>query len=156
MRTFKDTAGRDWTISINVATVKRLRDVLQVDLMDVIEGDLLRRLYSDPILLVDVVYVLVKPQADELGVTDEQFGAAMGGDSIEFATKAMVEEIVDFFPNRRDRERAKKVLAMFDQTVLRAQDKMDLRLESPTFRKELDSLVENAGELSGGAQESPE
>ena len=154
MKTFRDNAGRDWTIAVNVASIKRLRDVLDVDLMGVIEGDLLQRLYADPILLVDVVYVLCKPRADELGVTDEQFGQAMGGDAIELATAALVDEIIDFFPNRRDRERARKVLAKFTTAMQRAQDALDLRVDSPRLQRELDSIVESVGEPAGGSPES--
>ena len=154
MRTFKDNAGRDWTVAVNVASIKRLRDVLDVDLMGVIEGDLLQRLYADPVLLVDVVYVLCKPRADELEVTDEQFGQAMGGDAIELATAALVDEIIDFFPNRRDRERARKVLAKFTTAMERAQDALDLRVESPRLQRELDSIVESVGEPAGDSPES--
>ena len=154
MKTFKDNAGRDWTIAVNVASIKRLRDTLDVDLMGVIEGDLLQRLYADPVLLVDVVYVLCKPRADELEVTDEQFGQAMGGDAIELATAALVDEIIDFFPNRRDRERARKVLAKFTAALQRAQDALDLRVESPRLQRELDSIVESVGEPAGGSPAS--
>ena len=154
MKTFKDNAGRDWTIAVNVASIKRLRDTLEVDLMGVIEGDLLQRLYADPVLLVDVVYVLCKPRADELDVTDEQFGQAMGGDAIELATAALVDEIIDFFPNRRDRERARKVLAKFTTAMERAQDALDLRVDSPRLQRELDSIVESVGEPAGDSPES--
>jgi len=154
VKTFKDNAGRDWTVAVNVASIKRLRDVLDVDLMGVIEGDLLQRLYADPVLLVDVVYVLCKPRADELKVTDEQFGQAMGGDAIELATAALVDEIIDFFPNRRDRERARKVLAKFTAAMERAQEGLDLRGESPRLQRELDSIVESVGEPAGDSPES--
>ena len=154
MHSFKDNAGRDWTIAVNVASIKRLRDTLEVDLMGVIEGDLLQRLYADPVLLVDVVYVLCKPRADELEVSDEQFGQAMGGDAIELATAALVDEIIDFFPNRRDRERARKVLAKFTTAMERAQDALDLRVESPRLQRELDSIVESVGEPAGDSPAS--
>ena len=154
MKTFKDNAGRDWTIAVNVASIKRLRDTLEVDLMGVIEGDLLQRLYADPVLLVDVVYVLCKPQADKAQVTDVQFGEAMGGDAIELATAALVDEIIDFFPNRRDRERARKVLAKFTTAMERAQDALDLRVDSPRLQRELDSIVESVGEPAGGSPAS--
>jgi len=49
------------------------------------------------ILLCDVIFVLVKPQADAAGVSDEQFAAALGGDAILAAQTAFYEELVDFF-----------------------------------------------------------
>jgi len=155
MRAFKDNSGRDWSIAVNTSAIKRIRAELDVDLMDVVEGDLLRRLYADPILLVDVIYVACKPQADEAGVTDEQFGEAMAGDAIDRATAALVEELVDFFPNRRDRERARRVLAKVEATVERIQDVMDLKADSPALQKQLDQIVESVGASFIGSPESP-
>ena len=93
MRTFKDNAGRTWSLTLSVWTVKKVRDLLGVDLLD-LGGEsasaqkpgLLFRLISDPVLLVDVLYVVCKDQADSASVTDEQFGRAMGGDAIDAAT----------------------------------------------------------------------
>ncbi len=155
MRTFKDNAGRDWAIAVNTSAIKRIRSEMEIDLMDVVEGDLLKRLYADPILLVDVIYVACRPQADAAGVTDEQFGEAMAGDAIDRATAALVEELVDFFPNRRDRERARKVLAKVDATVERVQDVLDLKADSPALQRELDRIVESVGESFTGSPESP-
>ncbi len=151
MKQFKDNASRDWSLAVNVTAIKRVRDTLEVDLMDVVEGDLLQRLYADPVLLVDVVYVLVKPQAEAAKVTDEQFGEAMGGDAIELATAALIDEIVDFFPNSRDRDRARKVLAKFDAMLGKAHDALDARVDSPKLQRELDRIVESVGEKSTGS-----
>ena len=156
MKTFKDNAGRDWTVAVTTAAIKRLRGMLEIDLMDVVEGDLLKKLYADPVLLVDVIYVLCKPQADAAEITDEQFGEAMAGDAIELATTALVDEIIDFFPNRRDRDRARKVMEKFRLASDRVQDALDLRAESPALDREIDQIVASAGEPSTGSPESLE
>jgi hypothetical protein len=75
--------------------------MMDVDLLEVIEGKLIDRLIADPILLCDVIWGLCKPQADEAGLDDEAFGRAMAGDAIDAATTALLEELVDFFPLRR-------------------------------------------------------
>jgi hypothetical protein len=62
MRTFKDNAGRTWSLTLSVWTVKKVRDLLGVDLLD-LGGEsatgssdkkpgLLFRLIADPVLLV--------------------------------------------------------------------------------------------------------
>jgi len=107
MRTFHDNAGRNWAVTLNVATLKRIRALTAIDLINIISLDehrkpnveLLERLSEDPILLVDVLYAACKPEADSQNVTDEQFGAAMAGDAIEHATNALLEELVSFFPD---------------------------------------------------------
>ena len=70
-----------------------------VDLVDAIdEGRLLTRLADDPALLVDTLFVCVMDEAEKRGVTDEQFGESLGGDTLGGAIHALTWEIVDFFP----------------------------------------------------------
>ena len=99
MKPFNDSAGRTWEVTVNVGAVRRVRDLLGVDLMDVAGGDLLDRLADDPVLLVDVLYVLVKPQADAKGVSDEEFGRGMVGGVLDEAASALMKELLDFFPS---------------------------------------------------------
>lgn len=101
MKTFTDNANRTWTLAINVDAIKRVKSLLDVDLMQAIDGKLIERLCDDPILLCDVIYALVKPQADAANVSDESFGQAMAGDAIDRATEAMLEDLVSFFPSQR-------------------------------------------------------
>lgn len=98
MRTFKDNEAREWFVRVDVAAVKRVRDLLQVNLLDVLGGDLVERLRRDPVLLCDVLYVLCQPQANERQLADVDFGRAMAGDAIASATDALLEELVSFFP----------------------------------------------------------
>ncbi len=141
MRQFKDNENRDWIIAINVAVLKRVKQLLDVDLLDVAGGGLIERLASDPVLLVDVLYAVCKPQAMGAGVSDEQFGEAMAGDVIESATVALLEELVLFFPSRRDRERAQSVLAAFWKAVDSSHDLLDAEAQKaidkvqPTLEK---------------------
>ncbi|HOF17723.1 MAG TPA: hypothetical protein PK082_02345 [Phycisphaerae bacterium] len=103
MKTFTDNAGRSWTVEVNVAAVKRVRGLLDVDLLDAAGSKLIGRLIDDPVLLCDLVYCLCKPQADAQDVGDEDFGKAMAGDAIEAATTALLEELTDFFPSPKRR-----------------------------------------------------
>lgn len=98
MKTFTDNTGKTWSIAINVGAVKRVRATLDVNLLDAVEGKLIERLVSDPILLCDVIFVLCLQEAETRGITDEQFGQAMACDAIDAATSALLEELVDFFP----------------------------------------------------------
>jgi hypothetical protein len=117
MPSFKDTSGREWLVTLNVAQVKRVRERLGVNLADLQEGNLLTRL-ADPVLLVDVLFVLVLPQAEESKVTDEQFAAGLGGDTLSAASTALLEALCDFFP-QPTRLMLRKVLA---QTQARQAD----------------------------------
>lgn len=105
MHAFTDAAGRQWPLVLTVSTIKRLRDVLAVDLLEVAGGNLLNRLADDPCLLVDVIYVIAKPEADAKNVSDEEFGKGMVGNVLDEAASALMKELLDFFP-RAQRVRA--------------------------------------------------
>ena len=148
MKTFTDNAGRTWTVAVNVGAVKRVKDLTGVNLASAVFGDVVEKLAEDPVLLCDVLYALCKPEAEANGVTDEQFGQAMGGDAIDTATTALLEELVSFFPSRR-RSVLQKVLDkhehlegvvlasaakrlesdLLDRAVQKEMEKLDARLE---------------------------
>lgn len=86
MKTFTDTQGVEWPISVTTAGTKRVRAMLGVDLFKVNDGSLFDEL-GDPVTLVDVLYVLCKPLADERKMTDEQFG--------EHVPPAALDDIAD-------------------------------------------------------------
>ena len=137
MKTFTDNAGRTWTITVNVDAIKRVRSLLDVNLLDVVDGKLLERIVGDPVLLCDVIYCLVKPEADAKQVTDEDFGRAMAGDAIDHATTALLEELVDFFPGPKRRVLA-KALAKLQALEARALEVAETRLDDP----ELEARIE--------------
>ena len=99
MKPFTDSQGRTWNVTVNVGAIKRVRDLLGVDLLDVANNDLLSRLADDPCLLVDVLYALCKPEADAAKVTDEDFGQAMVGGVLDEASGVLMKELLDFFPS---------------------------------------------------------
>jgi hypothetical protein len=103
MKSFKDNEGREWVVSVNVATLKRIRDLLDLDLAQ-LDPKLLQRLHNASLLLVDVVYVACRPEAEKRGVTDEQFGAAMAGTAIGMARQALLAELLDFFRGNQQHE----------------------------------------------------
>ncbi len=112
MHSFRDSEGRPWNLAINVSTVKRVRSLVGVDLYRLPEDGFkpLGELLGDPCKFVDVLFAIVKPDADAKEITDESFGAALGGDYIEKASDAFVEELIDFFPDERRRKALRKVI----------------------------------------------
>ncbi len=134
MKTFTDTAGRTWTLSLTIDAAKRVKGLLDVNLLELEAGDppLLTKIGTDVILLCDVIFALVKPQADANDVTDEQFAAALGGETILAAQTALYEELVGFFRGLGRSDLAKAVEAqrrMIDLAVRKIEtriDKLDL------------------------------
>lgn len=113
MHTFADNLGRTWYVAVNVSTIRRVRAALGVDLYQLVDDGMqeLGKLVADPVRLADVLYVLCKEDADAKNISDEDFGRALGGDAITSAAEALVEELVDFFPDERSRAALRRVIA---------------------------------------------
>ena len=142
---FTDTKGDEWAVALNVSAIKAVRNHLGIDLLNLDDGQLILKLTSDPISLVDVIYVLCMDQAEAKGVSDSQFGARMAGDVIADATEAMLEALVSFIPNPRDRANMAKVLKKSEEVMEATRDLVDKEIEAGV----LDQIVQNAlGELS--------
>lgn len=150
MRSFIDVQGRSWSIEITVATLKRVRALAGVDLLEIAGGSLLDRLVVDPVLMGDVLYACVKPQADERQVGDDAFGRSLAGDVVEAATTALLEEIVAFFPSPRRRllEKALGKLAGWRATALTAADR---RLDDPALELAVQAALQGTAVPPGGS-----
>ena len=148
MKTFTDNASRTWTVAINVTSIKRVKDTLDVNLLEAIEGHLLERLVSDPVLLCDLLFVLCKPEADAQQISDEEFGQSMAGDAIDRATTALLEELVDFFPSGK-RGVLKNALGKLKHLETRAIEIATERLESPQLAAHLEALLTAPGDSFG-------
>jgi len=144
MRTFQDSAGRTWTIAVTVDAVKRVRDLLKEDLLDI--ERVFPRLLIDPILLCDVVYCVCKPQADAEKVSDVDFARAMAGDTIARAKAALIEELVDFFPDQSQRETIRLAIAKYSQWNKKAVELVKAKLQRTELPKELEAALNSIGE----------
>ena len=150
MQSFTDTTGHKWAVDVTVATVKRAKALLAVDLLSVAEqdSDLYRRLALDPVFMCDVLYAACKPEADALGVTDEQFGERLRGEALDAATDALLRAIADFFPKGR-REMLRAAAAKIDQALTLSGQRGAAEME----RLDVTSLLDDA--RSASATSSP-
>ena len=159
MHIFTDNKGRKWDIVLNVNQMKRVRAVLGIDLVNVItldakgevKVDLIDRIANDPCLLVDILCVLTEKQAASLGVSDIQFGESLAGDAIEDATKAFLDELVDFFPGAK-RLFLQKAVTLARKYTLEMTSALEKALSDP----ELEKRVAQSMNLSQSSQESLE
>lgn len=149
MHTFTDTTGRCWRLAIHAPAIKRVRALTGVDLMDAVGGGLLARLGADVVLLVDVLYALCEPQARELEVSDVQFGESLGGDTIEEATTAFLEELLGFFP-KAPRRLLAKALTRAQTLVDAGMAKAEHALENGRLDGAL-SMTSSPGPRPGGS-----
>jgi NAD/NADP transhydrogenase alpha subunit len=134
MHIFKDADGREWTVTVNVGTVKKLR-ALGCDIMAE-DGGGINSLASDPVALAEAIWMVCEEQGQKRSITDSMFYSSLGGDSIEAATDAMINAIIDFFPSARKRLLQKamdKSRTLKSEMIRRAEKKIDeMGLESVT------------------------
>jgi hypothetical protein len=142
MHRFKDNADREWDISLNGWQLKKLKETIDFDARD---HESILKAANDPLLLCNVLFVLCEKQAKERGVSDEQFGEALGGDAIDAATEAYIQESVDFFP-RSQRPALNKVLATVKDYQTRATDLATEKLNSPAMANLVEASLTEANQ----------
>lgn len=154
MKTFVDNAGRTWIVTINVNTIKRVRGLVDVNLLEILDGALIEKFIRDPVLLCDVVYAVCKLEADERNISDEDFGRAMAGDAIEHATRALLEELVNFSPSPRDRANLQRILETTWRVMDKARDLVEARLSSNEIDQTIEQALSSVSDSSGSAPAS--
>lgn len=151
MTCFTDNQERTWSLSVNVNTLRRVKALCGVMLTDLVvlepgkkpTMELLERLANDPVLLVDVLYAAIKPEADVRGISDESFGAAMVGDVLETAVTALLEEVIAFFPSAK-RMVLKRLLDVSLRFTQQQRKELERLMETPNLESELLKVLEKA------------
>lgn len=162
MKSFTDNTGRTWILHVTVGAIKRVRALCGVDLANIItvsdggrpKMELLERLASDPVLLVDVLYACCKEEADAKNVSDEEFGRGMAGDAIEFATAALLDEIIDFFPETKRRV-FQKILSASRRFQAKSRQALSALLEDPALDGKIDDALEALTKSSSSSPVPP-
>jgi hypothetical protein len=97
-RQFKDEAGREWSLFVGVAQLRKVREQTGFDGAGLLLHETFKQL-GDPILLVDVLFVLLESQVNAKQLTPEQFAEGFAGDAIERALDSLVMAVADFLPS---------------------------------------------------------
>jgi hypothetical protein len=123
MREFRDDQGRPWMVALTVAAADRVRGLVTLEVAEDVEqpdGSVQRQTRTVPFDLIDagnisrtlevlrsqyakigeVLYAICRGQCEEKKVSREQFLDGLRGDALDAGTKALEQELVDFFPQR--------------------------------------------------------
>ena len=133
MKTFNDKDGRVWEISLTLDSAIRVKDALDVDLLQPELGDppLITRLGTDEMLLGAVICTLLGDQFDSHGLSEKQVRQSFDGATLMAAQTAFYEELVDFFRNRGRADRAgaiakqAEVISLATKQIAEKIDKID-------------------------------
>jgi hypothetical protein len=102
MRSFKDKAEREWTMSLTLGSSKRVHAETGVWLSDLhAEGSSpIDRVAHDSGFLGMVVWTLCKDQVTAAGLSEDEFLDAFDGPTVEASRDALIEEMLDFLGHR--------------------------------------------------------
>jgi len=167
MREFRDDQGRPWQVALTVASALRVRDNVTVDVVDEKTGErnavpfdmvdaanisqtfqVLRSQYAK---IGEILYALLTKQVEAKSLTKEDFLDGLRGDSLDAATKALEQELVDFFP-----QRLRKMIGLLASKMDEVQNEMLGRAEAGLERATIESLAGASGTPFGKPQESSE
>lgn len=94
---FTDVAGDQWTITIDVEKVQQLRAELDLDLLAIAtDKEVLPRLATDDLLLVDTLSMLLTESILARGLDAKAFARRLFGDTLQAAADAMVRAVAVF------------------------------------------------------------
>jgi len=113
MASFTDQFNRSWSIRVTLNTVATVNEKCGVKLTELFENksELLKSLLNDLEKFAGVIWTICETQAAAVGVTKEQFYDGLLGDSIEKAIDALLETVIDFFPDARRRDLLRAMVA---------------------------------------------
>lgn len=106
MAKFNDRFGHPWNLSLDFGKLRMIKREIGVDLLRAVDDpESLARLGDDVEALVNTIWLLIRDQASALPgedrLTDEEFAGRCDGQTIDEATRALLEALVDFFPRSR-------------------------------------------------------
>lgn len=116
-RVFCTTDGTKFTLAVNMLTVKRVRELCGVNVLDILgTGEQLGGYVTDDVKLLEVICAVVRPQLKELDWSDDDFFSRCNGDVLAKATDVLLDEVADFFREPR-KGLVKKALAKVRATM---------------------------------------
>ena len=137
MAKFRDLAAREYSVSVSAATLKLVRQELDIGLGNLLADDcrLLIRLHNDMELLVDVLWCICRPQAAQYGLDAQAFAGALGGPTLGQAADALFEALADFSPRPKLAASLRALVQKGNQMTDEALDKVLQELQRVTLDK---------------------
>lgn len=141
-KTFTDESGDSWRVNVTIGKVKDVRQRVNdsagksVDLFEFVNDNLAYRLFVDPVLFGEILWILCKEEAAGRKIEKEAFLDRLTGETLEAAEAAFVEAFVDFFPKaqRGQVEKIVQTAREFRETLRKTQQEAveaEIRKQTP-------------------------
>ncbi len=109
MKVFKDSSGREWQIALTISAMQALK-AIDVDLLN---PERAREGKTEPLgqeietslqLFAEVLWCVLKLQADALNMNESQFWESLDGPTLQAAREAFRQDLSDFFQSQPFRQ----------------------------------------------------
>lgn len=150
MTSFKDRNGKAWVLDLNIGMVRRIKAVCKIDLGNIVkfgekDGGLsqLEQLADDSDKLCALFWTMCEAQVVAAGLDEEKFFSGFDGDTIDAATAALIDELVNF---SRPAQRAilKKVVELSRQAQEQAVAGLLEAIDSGDLERDLNSSLKTS------------
>ncbi len=136
----KDTQGREWLFRFTARTVRELAAETHLDTKALDgENSLLQRVAKDESILYTVMWITIRPQAQSLGVTEDEWFDSLDNESLQAAAKEWVSAYVNFSHPARQ-----KVLSRTMTAALQKMERAEQAVEAAIASGEIERVVEMA------------
>lgn len=165
VRKFTDCKGRTWEIEITWAAAQRLKKETGVDIDSLVPkpGDnkeislqAFQDFITDGERLFPVVWALVRPEAERLNITCDQFGEGFNGEAFIAAGITFTAALIDFFPNHLRRSLLAAVKEKGMQAQIAAAKRLTKELDKIDPDKAVNEHIDEALRKSSGEQPEPQ
>lgn len=127
MTVVQDHQGQEWVLHVNTDAIRRLKAEVGLSLQDLLGGEEFGEKLSEPDVMADVLWVLVRSQAEEKGMDRRSFEQRWTGKELQEAALGVMEAFLDFFyPDQKESVRLimRSVAEQMRQSRIEALEKM--------------------------------
>jgi len=152
MASFVDTQGRTWLVRLNFGLVEDIKEQTGIDFLSPSLPDVLREVSQSPRKFVEALWVCCEAAAEKSGVTPEDFGHSLDGDTLSDAESALLQALVDF-TRRPMRAVAQETMKMAQAAEKKLAENAMEKLRQPDL---VDVVVREMLSQDGESGKSPE
>lgn len=135
----KDTLGREWDFRFTGRTVRELAAETRLDTKALQgESSLLHKVGTDESTLYLVLWITIRPQAIERGVTEEEWFDALDNDCLQAAAQEWIDAYVNFSHPAR-----KAILHKTMEATRRKLTAAEQQVQKALDSGEIDRVIEN-------------
>lgn len=157
MANFKTLDGKEWVVDVTYLTVKRVRDLCGVNVLDIcnLDKQALSGWVADDLKVLEVVCAVVRPQLAALDMSDEDFFASCDGQVLKDAVERLVDQVSDFFQEPR-KGLVKKVIAKLRETERKMEAQAEKAIDHALSHFDFEEALKTHGSSGSTSPASPE